>query len=264
MRRRRLRLGGPAAVLRRAFLIAALLLLTAAVAVKVVWGRMAPLSFARAEARSVTVLDRGDQLLRAYTAPDGRWRLPVDAQEVDARYLAMLLAFEDGRFRSHRGVDPYALGRASWQFIRHLRVVSGGSTLTMQVARLLAGEHERTALGKLRQALRALQLERKFSKQAILALYLRLAPFGGNLEGVRAAALAYFGKEPRRLSLAEAALLVALPQAPELRRPDRFPAAARRARNRVLAHASAGGVIPREDAGRAMAEPVPTGRKPTP
>ena len=121
----------------------------------------------------------------------------------------------------------------------------------MQVARLLHGEHERTGAGKLRQALRALQLERKLSKDAILRLYLRLAPFGGNLEGVRAASLAYFGKEPRRLSLAEAALLVALPQSPELRRPDRFPEAARRARNRVLAHAAAAGVIPADEARRA-------------
>jgi penicillin-binding protein 1C len=261
MLRGRQGLSGLAAVLRRAFLIAALLLLTAVVAVNVVWARMVPLSLARAEALSVTVLDRDDQLLRAYTAPDGRWRLPVEGKEVDARYLAMLLAFEDGRFRSHRGVDPYALGRASWQLIRHLRVVSGGSTLTMQVARLLAGEHERTGLGKLRQALRALQLERKLSKEAILALYLRLAPFGGNLEGVRAASLAYFGKEPRHLSLAEAALLVALPQSPELRRPDRFPEAARRARNRVLAHAAARGVIPHEEATRAMAERVPSLRR---
>lgn len=261
MLRGRLGLGGLADVPRRALLIAALLLMTAAVAGKLVWEHMAPLSFARAEALSVTVLDRHDQLLRAYTAPDGRWRLPVDATDVDARYIAMLLTFEDARFRSHHGVDPYALGRASWQLIRHLRIVSGGSTLTMQVARLLAGEHERTGLGKLRQALRALQIERKLSKQAILALYLRLAPFGGNVEGVRAASLAYFGKEPRRLSLAEAALLVALPQSPELRRPDRFPEAARRARNRVLAHAAARGVIPPEEAERAMAERVPSLRR---
>ena len=184
---------------------------------------------------SVTVLDRNDRLLRAYTTPDGRWRLPVEVKDVDPRYLAMLLAFEDKRFRRHRGVDPCALGRAGWQLVRHRRIVSGGSTLTMQVARLLQGEHERSGAGKIRQALRALQLERKLSKDAILRLYLRLAPFGGNLEGVRAASLAYFGKEPRRLSLAEAALLVALPQSPELRRPDRFPEAARRARNRVLA-----------------------------
>ena len=212
------------------------------------WSRC---SLARAEALSVTVLDRNDRLLRAYTTPDGRWRLPVEPKEVDPRYLAMLLAFEDRRFRTHRGVDPVAIGRAGWQLVRHRRIVSGGSTLTMQVARLLHGEHERTGAGKVRQALRALQLERKLSKDAILRLYLRLAPFGGNLEGVRAASLAYFGKEPRRLSLAEAALLVALPQSPELRRPDRFPEAARRARNRVLAHAAAHGVDPGRRGARA-------------
>jgi penicillin-binding protein 1C len=141
------------------------------------------------------VLDRNDRLLRAYTTPDGRWRLPADAKDVVARYLAMLLAFEDKRFRVHHGVDPWAIGRAAWQLIRHRRIVSGGSTLTMQVARLVQGTHERNAAGKIRQALRALDLERRLSKDEILRLYLRLAPFGGNLEGVRAASLAYFGKQ---------------------------------------------------------------------
>ena len=242
-------------------LAASILGCAATAAVALVWQRMEPVSLGRAEALSVTVLDRNDRLLRAYTAPDGRWRLPVEVKEVDARYLAMLLAFEDRRFRTHRGVDPIALGRASWQLVAHRRIVSGGSTLTMQVARLLTGEHERSGPGKLRQALRALQLERKLSKDAILRLYLRLAPFGGNLEGVRSASLAYFGKEPRRLSLAEAALLVALPQSPELRRPDRFSQAARNARNRVLAHAVRQGVIPADEARRAMAERMPSLRR---
>ena len=261
MLRRRQGCGGLGAGVQRALLVAAVLVFAAAAALALAWQRMAPLSLARAEALSVTVLDREDRLLRAYTTPDGRWRLAAEPKQVDARYLAMLLAFEDKRFWSHRGVDPYAFGRASWQLMRHLRIVSGGSTLTMQVARLLSGEHERSGIGKLRQALRALQLERRLSKAAILTLYLRLAPFGGNLEGVRAASLAYFGKEPRRLSVAEAALLVALPQSPELRRPDRFPEAARAARNRVLAHAAAHGVVPREEATRAMAERVPSVRR---
>jgi penicillin-binding protein 1C len=226
-----------------------------------IWQRMAPLPLARAEAVSVTVLDRNDRLLRAYTAADGRWRLPIEPKDVDARYLAMLTAFEDKRFRAHRGVDPWAVGRAGWQLVCHRRIVSGGSTLTMQVARLVQGEHERSAAGKIRQALRALELERRLSKDQILRLYLRLAPFGGNLEGVRAASLAYFGKEPRRLSLAEAALLVALPQAPEARRPDRYPETARRARNRVLTHAATAGVISREEAARAAAERMPVVRR---
>ena len=119
------------------------------------------------------------------------------------------------------GVDPLASLRAAYQFVTNGRIVSGGSTLTMQVARLLEPRAERTFSAKLRQMVRALQLERALTKDEILALYLSLAPYGGNLEGVRAASLAYFGKEPRRLSLGEAALLVALPQSPEARRPDR-------------------------------------------
>ena len=248
-------------LLRPTLLAVVLSAMTVAASLAIIWQRTEPVSLARAEALSVTVLDRNDRLLRAYTASDGSWRLPVEVKDVDPRYLAMLLAFEDRRFRSHHGVDPVAIGRAGWQLLAHRRIVSGGSTLTMQVARLLAGEHERTGAGKVRQALRALQLERKLSKDAILRLYLRLAPFGGNLEGVRAASLAYFGKEPRRLSLAEAALLVALPQSPELRRPDRFPQAALRARNRVLAHAAAQGIIPADEAQRAKGERMPSVRR---
>jgi len=210
---------------------------------------------------SVSVLDRHDRLLRAFTTPEGRWRLPLEPDEVDQRYLAMLLAFEDKRFYRHGGVDVRSLARAAWQLARHRRIISGASTLTMQVARLIEGKHERTGSAKLRQIMGALQLERRLSKKEILALYLRLAPFGGNIEGVRAASLAYFGKEPRRLSVGEAALLVALPQSPEQRRPDRSPKAARAARDRVLARAAGAGVITAAEATRAKLEPVPTVRR---
>jgi penicillin-binding protein 1C len=131
----------------------------------------------------------------------------------------------------------------------------------MQVARLIEGRHERTASAKLAQIVRALQLERRLTKQEILSIYLRLAPFGGNIEGVRAASLSYFGKEPHRLSIGEAALLVALPQSPESRRPDRSPQAARAARNRVLERMAAAGVISQAEATRAQDEPVPHGRR---
>jgi penicillin-binding protein 1C len=255
------RRGGALRLLRRVMLAGAVLLACVAALVAWTWANLQPLSLARAEALSVTVLDRNDRLLRAYTSPDGRWRLPAEVKEVDARYLAMLIAFEDKRFRRHHGVDPLAVGRAGWLLLRHRRPLSGGSTITMQVARLLLGVHEKTLVGKIRQALLALQLDWRLSKDEILRLYLRLAPFGGNLEGVRAASLAYFGKEPRRLSVGEAALLVAIPQSPEMRRPDRFPAAAKRARNHVLARMLAAGVISREDAARAMAERVPTARR---
>lgn len=217
-----------------------------------------------AEKVSVTVLDRKGNLLRAFTTPEGRWRLPVDVKDVDPRYISMLLAYEDRRYYEHGGVDPLAVLRAGYQFIRHGRIVSGASTLTMQVARLLDGKHERTLAGKWRQAVRALQLESLLTKDEILNIYLRLAPFGGNLEGLRAASLAYFGKEPRRLSVGEAALLVALPQSPETRRLDRHPDVARRARDRVLDRMVEAGVITEAEAERARAEPVPTRRRKLP
>src|SRR6478735_95961 len=160
---------------------------------------------------STVVVDRNGRLLRPYATPDGRWRLPATVADVDPRYLDLLVAYEDKRFRAHFGVDPLAVARAAAQLVTHGRIVSGGSTITMQVARLLEPRTDRTFLAKLRQAVRAIELERKLSKDDILTLYLALAPYGGNLEGVRAASHAYFGKEPRRLSLGEAAMLVAIP-----------------------------------------------------
>ena len=225
---------------------------------------LGPLDVSVAEKRSTIVTDRNGQLLRPFATDDGRWRLPVASTDVDPRFLAMLKAYEDARFERHAGVDPVALARAGAQVLRHGRIVSGGSTLTMQVARLLEPRDERNLSAKLRQLVRAVQLERRFSKPEILGLYLTLAPYGGNLEGTRAAALSYFGREPKRLSLAEAALLVALPQSPELRRPDRFPDAARRARDRVLDRAVQGGALTAAEARVAKAEPVPTERRPFP
>jgi penicillin-binding protein 1C len=213
---------------------------------------------------SAEVLARDGRLLRAYPVADGRWRMPVALTDVDPGFLAMLMAFEDRRFRSHPGVDARALARAVWQSARAGRVVSGGSTLTMQVARLLEDSGTGRLSGKLRQARVALALERRIDKDQVLGLYLLLAPYGGNLEGIRAASLAYFGKEPRRLTPAEAALLVALPQSPEARRPDRHPQAARAARDRVLARAVAAGILSADEAAAARAEPVPLARRPVP
>lgn len=210
---------------------------------------------------SATVLDREGRLLRAYQVADGRWRLPVSATDVDQDYIAQLLAYEDRRFRSHSGVDVRALARAAGQAVWHGRPVSGASTLTMQVARLLTGSPTRTVSAKLAQIRLALALERRLSKDEILGLYLTLAPFGGNIEGVRAASLSWFGKEPGRLTPAEAALLVALPQSPNARRPDRAQAAAREARNRVLARAVQYGALAQEDATAARREALPSRRR---
>ena len=213
---------------------------------------------------SHVVLDREGRLLRAYATSEGRWRLPATEKNVDPRFLKLLFAYEDKRFWTHHGVDIAALARAAFQFATSGHIVSGGSTITMQVARLLEPREHRSIDAKLRQITRALELEHALSKEQILSLYLTLAPYGGNLEGIRAASLAYFGKEPRKLSLAEAALLVALPQSPELRRPDRYPQAARAARDRVLDRAAATGVVPRDEIARAKAATVPHERKPLP
>jgi penicillin-binding protein 1C len=216
------------------------------------------------EAISTVVVDRHGALLRAFSLADGRWRLPVSAADVDPGFVRILIAYEDRRFHEHRGVDMRALARAAWQLGTTGRVVSGGSTITMQVARLIEGIDTRTVGGKLKQIARAAQLERRLSKQRILELYLMLAPYGGNLEGVRAASLAYFGKEPRRLSPGEAALLVAIPQSPEARRPDRSASRAEAARQRVLARAAAFGAIDPAEAARAGADPAPRNRSPLP
>jgi penicillin-binding protein 1C len=211
-------------------------------------------------AYSTQVVDREGWLLRPYATSEGRWRMRAGVGEVDPRFLKMLIAYEDKRFYSHHGVDPLALVRAAYQFVTQGRIVSGGSTLTMQVARLLEPRSERSMLAKLRQMVRAVELDATLSKDEILSLYLSLAPYGGNLEGIRAASFAYFRKEPRRLSLHEAGLLVALPQSPEARRPDRAPERAQLARDRVLDRIADDARIPADEIALAKSEPVPQAR----
>lgn len=223
-----------------------------------------PLDLEALKERSTIVVDREGKLLRPFVMADGRWRMPVTAKDVDPRYLAMLIDYEDRRFWKHAGIDPMALARAGFQLIRHGRVVSGGSTLSMQVARLAEPRENRSLGAKLRQMARAIELERRVGKAGILDLYLSLAPFGGNLEGVRAASLAYFGKEPARLSTSEAALLVAIPQSPEVRRPDRFLPRALAARNRVLERVRLGGLLAEAEIARGEAESLPEARRPFP
>jgi penicillin-binding protein 1C len=232
----------------------------------VVWVySLGPLPLDEARRVSTTVVDRNGKLLRAYAMADGRWRLPVDARTaVDPTYLKLLFAYEDQRFYDHDGVDPLALGRAALQLVTRGHIVSGGSTITMQLARLMEPRRQRSVYAKLHQIVRAIEIERTLGKDEILNLYLALAPYGGNLEGIRAASIAYLGKEPKRLSLAEAALLVALPQSPETRRLDRYPGAARKARDRVLDRMVEEQQISAEDGAQAKAVPVPKLRKPMP
>ena len=179
------------------------------------------------------VLAKDGALLRAFPDSKHIWRYPVQLEEVSPRYLEALLTYEDRFFYRHPGVNPAALARAAWQWLKSGRVISGGSTLTMQTARLLE-PIPRTPAGKLQQILRALQLELRYSKDAILTCYINHAPMGGVLEGVEAASRSYYGKPSLRLSHAEAALLAVLPQSPSRLRPDRYPERAQIARDKVL------------------------------
>ncbi|WP_373568891.1 penicillin-binding protein 1C [Aeromonas salmonicida] len=179
------------------------------------------------------VLDMKGRPLRAFADTSGVWRYPVTLAQVSPRYIEALLGYEDRHFWRHPGVNPVAMVRGVWQWLRYGRAVSGGSTLTMQVARLIEPYH-RSVPGKLRQMARALQLEWHYDKRTLLTVYLNRAPFGGNLEGVQAASFAYLGKSAAKLTHAEAALLAVLPQAPSRYRPDRHPDRARAARDKVI------------------------------
>ena len=194
--------------------------------------RLFPLPLPEDDQARVVLAEDGTPLWR-FADAEGVWRYPVTPEQVAPAYLQALLSYEDRWFYQHPGVNPLALGRAAWQNLSGGRVVSGGSTLSMQVARLL-DPHSRSLSGKLKQLWRTLQLEWHLSKTEILTLYLNRAPFGGTLQGVAAASWAYLGKPPSQLTHAEAALFAVLPQAPSRLRPDRHPHAAQAARDKVL------------------------------
>jgi penicillin-binding protein 1C len=213
---------------------------------------------------SAVVLGRNGELLRPYAVDGGRWRLSVKLADVDPLLQRMIVAYEDKRFFYHPGIDPLASLRALKQLATSGRIISGGSTLTMQVARLMEPRADRSVRSKLLQMARAVQLDERYSKEQLLEWYFTFAPYGGNLEGVRAASLSWFGKEPKKLSVAECALLVAIPQSPEVRRPDRFPSRIKTARDRVILRMQKAGVIGPEDAALAMLESLPELRKDLP
>ena len=242
--------------------IFACLALVTLVLTSLVLDRLLPPDLSRLAASPV-VEDRHAVMLRAFRTADGQWRLPADPKIVSPNYLHMLLAVEDKRFFDHHGVDPLALTRAIWQLATRGHVISGGSTLTMQVARLLE-PRPRTVRSKAIEMFRAFQLEARMGKADILRAYLTLTPMGGNLEGVRAGSLAWFGKEPAVLSDAEAAMLVALPRAPRATRPDGHQAHAQAARRRVLVIAGDAGLIDEAGQTAANATPVPNRRRPLP
>ncbi len=215
---------------------------------------------------STIITDRNGAWLHAFTIDDDgerRWRLKAELEDIDPVFIERLIAIEDKRFWDHKGVDPIAVLRAMRSMLASGEIVSGASTITMQTARLLE-PRPRNLGSKFVEMLRALQLEARLSKHEILELYLTYTPYGGNLEGVRAASIAYFGKEPGALNDAEQALLIALPQAPEARRPDRRPQNARIARAEILSKLKARKLIKADLFAEAKAAPVPINRKPFP
>jgi len=201
------------------------------------------------------VLDRKGNPLRTFLAPDDSRMFRTELAEISPRLIQATIAVEDKRFYRHRGVDPLAVMRAVRLNLTHGRIVSGASTLTMQVMRLLE-DRPRTFASKAVEAFRAVQLESLRDKEAILEIYLNLAPYGGNLIGAEAASRGYFGKAARDLTLGEAALLAGLPQSPSRFRPDRHPERARKRREHVLERMSAAGSITESERARACAEPV--------
>ncbi|WP_404940514.1 peptidoglycan glycosyltransferase PbpC [Pseudomonas chlororaphis] len=216
--------------------------------------RIWPLPLPKDDLARVVLAEDGTPLWR-FADANGVWRYPVRTDEVSPYYLDALLTYEDRWFYSHPGVNPMALARAAWQNLTGGRVLSGGSTLSMQVARLL-DPHSRTWHGKLRQLWRTAQLEWHLSKQQILTLYLNRAPFGGTLQGVAAASWAYLGKSPQHLTHAEAALLAVLPQAPSRLRPDRHATRAQAARDKVLQRLAQFQVWPQSAVDEALQEPL--------
>ncbi|AUI85719.1 penicillin-binding protein 1C [Vibrio azureus] len=244
--------------------LATTVVLTTTLLIYLMWSALNwafPLPQIHSSNHSVNVLASDGQVLRQFADQNGIFRTPVHLDKVSQTYIDTLLMYEDKHFFNHSGVDVSALVRAIGQRITSGRVISGGSTLTMQVARLLYS-YERSYSGKLVQIFRALQLESQYSKETILELYLTFAPMGGNIEGVEAASQRYFGKSAHELNITESALLAVLPQRPSRYRPDRYPNQAKDARNKVLRRLVQNGKLTQEEYQLLWPEPILSQRKP--
>ncbi|MEL7200726.1 MAG: penicillin-binding protein 1C [Pseudomonadota bacterium] len=225
--------------------------------------RVFPPPLARLADQGIIVRDHQGQWVHGFTNEAGRWQFAADLSKIDPAFIEELIAIEDQRFYDHPGVDGQALIRAMINGVRAGRIVSGASTITMQTARLLE-PRPRTLTAKAIEMIRALQLERRLTKEEILSAYLTLAPYGSNIQGVHAASLIWFQRPPTYLTPAQRALLIALPQAPEARRPDRRGKSAKRARNKILDKIVSTGLLSAEDARQAARDRVPTERHPLP
>ncbi len=212
---------------------------------------------------SPVVLDREDSWLTGFSVDDGVWRVKADLDKIDPRFIERLIAIEDERFWNHSGVDVPAVFRAANSWYNAGKPTSGASTITMQLVRQIE-PRERTVKSKALESFRALQYELFLSKEEILELYLTHISYGGNIEGIHAATFAYFGKTPEELTDGEIALLIAIPQAPEARRPDLWPNVARRGRDKILVKLSEKGLLTVIQTAEAKALPVNVKRNPLP
>jgi len=216
-----------------------------------------------ADAVSSVLRDRTGEVLHIASVEDGRIRLPADLNRIDPAYIEALIAMEDQRFYSHIGIDPLAIGRAIKSNFSAGEVVSGASTITQQLGRQYR-PRPRTLPTKAIEAIEAVRLDLRMSKTEQLERYLTRISYGSNIEGIEAASRIWLGKSPRYLSPDEIALLLALPQSPEARRPDRNPVGAKAGRDLVLDRMVAAGLLDLEAADMAKAQPVPTGKRDLP
>ena len=248
-------------LLKKAYEWAFRLMALAMAALAVLWAAF-PFPRHRLESwpASPVVLDVRGRTILQLVGPDDQWRVGVPPERISPHLARATIAVEDERFRHHVGVDPVAIVRAAGQNLAAGRIVSGASTIGMQVCRMM-DDRPRTWWAKAVESFRALQLNRLYTKEQILATYLNIAPYGGNLRGVEAASLAYFGRRACDVSLAEAALLAGLPQSPTRYRPDRHVDAARRRQRVVLARMAELGMISQRARRQAEAEPIAIARR---
>lgn len=212
---------------------------------------------------STLVFDRDRKLMYAFTSKDDMWRIRTSLDNISPVLQKFLIRYEDRWFYWHPGVNPIAIIRAFRENTARGRVISGGSTLTMQIARIMEPK-KRVWYNKMIEVFRAFQLEQRFSKRKLLEIYFNIAPYGGNIEGVAAASWMYFGKEPAQLSSGEAALLAVLPNSPTALRPDAYPERARKARNHLLKYVYRCGLINTKEYRESLAEETPGCRIPWP
>ena len=211
---------------------------------------------------STVVTSQEGELLGARIASDGQWRFPP-SENVPEKFEVCIIEFEDRFFRWHPGVNPFAVARAARDNITSGKVVSGASTITMQVARM-SRQKERTLWQKMLEAILATRMELRYSKDEILALYAAHAPFGGNVVGIEAAAWRYFSRSAEDLSWSEAATLAVLPNAPSAMHPGKNREALKLKRDRLLERLCSKGVIDSVTFALACEEPLPDSPLPLP